>query len=59
MVHWLTRLNSWFGFAEPAQFVEHKDGGYFASVATGEQIHALVYQGTAAPMLEKTSDVSA
>lgn len=44
-LYWLQHCGSWFGFAEPARFAQHKDGGYFASASTGEPIHARVCNG--------------
>lgn len=48
-IHWLQHCNSWFGFTEPAKFVQHRDGGFFASVATDEQIHSVIQNGLRAP----------
>lgn len=42
---WLQHCGNWFGFAEPVQFTQHKDGGFFASVATGEQVFSSVRNG--------------
>lgn len=44
-LHWLQHCGSWFGFSEPARFQPHPEGGYFASVATGEQIASVVQNG--------------
>ncbi len=43
-MHWICRFGSWFGFTEPARFVDHPDGGYFAN-ADGALIHAAAYNG--------------
>jgi len=44
-LYWLQHNGSWFGFDEPAHFVPHKDGGYFASIASGEQIPTRIANG--------------
>jgi hypothetical protein len=44
-LHWLQHCGSWFAFAEPAAFMQHKDGGYFASIATGEHVQSVASNG--------------
>jgi len=48
-VHWLCHCGSWFGFNEPACFVPHKDGGYFASIADGYPLQSRIQNGTNDP----------
>jgi len=48
-VHWMLHCRSWFGFSEPAKFAEHPDGGFFASNATGQQIHSIAQNGFTEP----------
>ena len=48
-VFWLKHCGSWFGFAEKARFQQHEDGGYFASEATGKQIHTIQQNGFSEP----------
>lgn len=46
---WLLRFESWFAFDEPAKFVEHRDGGFFVSQASGEQIYSVLQNGCISP----------
>jgi len=49
-IYWLQHCLCWFGFNEPAKFVLHKEGGYFASVATGVEIPSLMQNGLRSPL---------
>jgi hypothetical protein len=48
-IYWLQHCNCWFGFAEPARFISHPDGGYFAKHHSTEQIFSIIQNGLKRP----------
>ena len=50
-LHWLKHCGSWFGFTEPAEFrtCVRDGGGFFATVASGDQLAAVAENGRTEP----------
>lgn len=46
---WRRHHKSWFGFTVPAKFVEHADGGFFASRTIGDHLFSVARNGFTEP----------